>query len=117
MLDIKTILASLGFVLAIISFISGLQVVRVGSFMSVEAKIHRVNGYITLVIYTLLASLSINTEVETRPWIMGIWLLGLLIILTKIWIVRSGRAYRFGGWAGTLLVIFWLAVIYIHAPV
>lgn len=117
MLDIKIILASLGFVLAIISFISGLQVVKIGSFMSTEAKIHRVNGYITIVIYALLASLSINAKAGVKPWVMGVWLLGLLIILTKVWIVRSGKAYKYGGWAGTLLVAFWLVVMYVHAPV
>lgn len=116
MLDTAIILASLGFILAIISFISGLQVVRIGG-ISVESKIHRVNGYITFVIFLILATLSLGVKIGITPTTVALWSIGLLIILTKVWIVRSGRAYKFGGWLGALLVVFWLVVMYIHAPI
>lgn len=115
MFELTAILASLGLILATVSFISGLQAVK--NKGSVDSRIHRLNGYVTLVIYLLLAGLSLGEGGGIRLWPVVAWGAGLLIIFTKIWIVRSGRTYKYASWLGIMLIIIWLIIVYTHMPV
>jgi hypothetical protein len=112
MFEITTILASLGLILATVSFISGLQAVK--NKGSADSKIHKLNGYLAFVIYILLAGSSITGKEGISLWPVAAWASGLLIILIKIWVVRSGRAYKYASWIGIMLIIVWLVVIYTH---
>ena len=108
--EITTLLASLGLILATTSFISGLQVIK--SKGSVDARIHKLNGYLTILIYLTLAVLSLGAKEMIKLWSVAAWGAGLLIIFTKIWVVRSGRAYKYASWLGIMLIIVWLIIIY-----
>ncbi|HBR18369.1 MAG: hypothetical protein A3G39_00915 [Deltaproteobacteria bacterium RIFCSPLOWO2_12_FULL_43_16] len=110
MFEIATILASLGLILATVSFISGLQALK--SKGSADTKIHRFNGYLTLIIYLSLAILSMSGKDGIKIGSVSAWCGGLAIIAMKIWIVRSGRAYKYASWMGIILIIMWLIIIY-----
>ncbi|MBI5327328.1 MAG: hypothetical protein HZB80_03405 [Deltaproteobacteria bacterium] len=112
MFEITTILASLGLILATVSFISGLQAVK--NKGSADSKIHKLNGYLSFVIYILLAGSSIGGKEVVRLWPVAAWASGLVIICIKIWVVRSGRAYKYASWVGIMLIILWLVIIYTH---
>lgn len=114
MFEVTTILASLGLILATVSFISGLQAVK--NKGSLDSRIHKLNGYLTLLIYFTLAGLSLGEKGGIRLWPVTAWGAGLLIILTKIWIVRSGRTYKYASWLGIMLIIIWLVIVYTHMP-
>ncbi|MBI5874654.1 MAG: hypothetical protein HZB81_02220 [Deltaproteobacteria bacterium] len=115
MFEVTTILASLGLILATVSFISGLQAVK--NKGSVDSRIHRLNGRLTLVIYLLLAGISLGEKGGAiKLWPVTAWGAGLLIILTKIWIVRSGKTYKYASWLGIMLIIIWLVIVYTHIP-
>ena len=112
MFETTTLLASLGLILATASFISGLQAIK--SKGSVDARIHKLNGYLTILIYLTLAVLSLGAKEMIRLCSVATWSAGLLIIFTKIWVVRSGRAYKYASWLGIMLIIVWLIIIYTH---
>lgn len=107
-----TILASAGFILATVSFISGLQAIRYKD--SIDARIHKFNGYLSLLIYILLAVISVSEPRGVRWGSVAAWGTGLFIIFTKIWVVRSGRAYKYASWLGIGLIIIWLIIFYTH---
>lgn len=115
MFETTVILASLGLILATVSFISGLQAVKGKG--SLDSRIHRLNGYLTFIIYLLLAGLSLVKKDGIGLWQVIAWGMGLLIIFTKIWIVRSGRTYKYASWLGIMLIIVWLIILYTHMPV
>jgi len=112
MFEITTLLASLGLILATTSFISGLQAIK--SRGSADAKIHKLNGYVTFLIYISLAGLSLGKKDGIGLWPVAAWASGLLIIFVKIWVVRSGKAYKYASWVGITLIIMWLIIIYTH---
>src|SRR3972149_7698732 len=112
MFEITTLLASLGLILATTSFISGLQAIK--SSGSTEGKIHKLNGYVTFLIYISLAGLSLGKKDRIGVWPVVAWASGLLIIFVKIWVVRSGKAYKYASWVGITLIIMWLIIIYTH---
>ncbi|MBI3399685.1 MAG: hypothetical protein HY026_10735 [Deltaproteobacteria bacterium] len=113
MFGLTTLLASLGLILATVSFISGLQAVK-NQAGSIDARIHKLNGYLTILIYLLLAVLSLAEKGGVKLWSIAAWGSGLAIIFTKIWIVRSGKAYKYASWFGIMLIIIWLIIIYTH---
>ena len=112
MFEITTILASLGLILATTSFISGLQAMK--NKGSADAKIHKLNGYVTILIYLSLAGLSLGKKDGIGLWPVAAWASGLIIIFVKIWVVRSGKAYKYASWVGITLIIMWLIIIYTH---
>lgn len=112
------VLASIGLIIATSSFISGLQLVR-GTVATVEGKIHRLNGYMTIILYILLTILAFALH-GISLWSVGGWLLGFLIILTKLWIVKKSRkkrrAFKYVSWFGATLTLMWLYIVYVHLP-
>lgn len=113
--NISTVVASLGLVLATSSFISGLQLVRGASI--VERKIHRFNGFSSIVLFIILAAMYfVNSGV--RFWPILAWLTALWIIIIKLYIVRKRRkAFKYVSWIGGSLILIWLFLVYIHIPV
>lgn len=115
--NIPIILASIGLVMAVSSFISGLQLVRMK--ILIEGKIHRFNGYASIVLYLVLAALSF-TETGLRFMSVVGWSMGFLLILSKLWIVRTSRkkrrAFKYISWFGGSLMLLWLYLVYIHMP-
>lgn len=114
MLEITLLLASAGLILAIVSFISGFQALKIKG--SIDTRIHRLNGYLMFFAYLILAVLSfVKNGITTSSFVS--WGVGLTIILTKIWVVRKGRAYKFGSWLGIMLIITWLIILYTYIPI
>ena len=108
-----TILASIGFVLAITSFIAGFRMIKKTGHIA-EHRMHKINGYLTLICYLLVALLSIISG-TTFLFILA-WILGLVIHLIKLLLVKKGLAVRYGGYLGGLLLITWITVIFTHLP-
>ncbi len=113
--NFSTVLASIGLILATTSFISGLQMVKAKG--PVERKIHRGNGFISFVIFLILAVLSF-VRYGFSLWGLGGWAAGIFIILFKLLIVhsRKRRAFKYVSWLGATLICMWLYVVYIHLP-
>lgn len=113
---VPTILASVGLVIATSSFISGLQLVKAANI--VEGKIHRLNGITTIVLYNVLLVMAFIDSGFGIMRLIG-WSLGLLVILTKLYIVRGRkrRAYKYVSWMGATLILIWLYLVIIHIPV
>ena len=113
--NVSTILASVGLILATSSFISGLQLVKAAN--KFERKIHRFNGFTTLVLYVCLAFISITGNV-IGFWALLICLFGLSLFALKISLVRkrNRRSFKYVSWLGATLICMWLYVVYIHIP-
>lgn len=112
--NISTVVASLGLILATSSFISGLQLVRGASI--VELKIHRYNGFSSILLFLLLAVMNLASGVHFWPLVA--WLSALSIIMLKLYIVRKRRkAFKYVSWIGGTLILIWLFLVYIHIPV
>jgi hypothetical protein len=110
------VLSGLGLVLATASFIGGLQLIK-GLRGSVEGKIHRFNGIISLSTYIILAITSL-VEFGLRPVAFLGWICGLGLILFKLWIIRTRRrALKYVPWLGVLIVLMWLYILYINMKV
>lgn len=114
MFGITIVVASLGLILATVSFISGFQALKIKG--SVDTRIHRLNGYLMFLAYLFLAVSSFIKGGISLSSIAS-WGAGLLIILTKIWVVRRGKAYKFGSWLGIMLIITWLIIVYAYIPI
>lgn len=111
MFEITTLLTSVGFLLALTNLIGGWRVIR-NADLVVEARMHRLNGFLTLFIYLVLASLALSGGMIF--WSTITWGAGLTIYLVKIWIVHTGKAYTYGSLLGSLLLILWFILIYTH---
>lgn len=109
----NTVLASIGFVLVIMTFIAGFRMVRRFEHKE-EILLHRVNGYLTVFMYLALASVSVWQSFNVFFFLL--WLLGLAIHLLKILLARKGLAVRYGGYLGGMLLITWIVVIFTHLP-
>ncbi|MBI5237526.1 MAG: hypothetical protein HY887_03785 [Deltaproteobacteria bacterium] len=118
LLNIPTLLSSIGLILAISSFISGLQLVR-GIKGGVEGIIHKFNGIVGIAIYIILAVLSFKTS-GIGLWSFLGWLGGLFLFFLKLFIVKKGRhkrrAAKYISWLGGMLTLMWLYLVYIHLP-
>ena len=113
---LPTILASIGLVLATSSFISGVQLVR-STKGTVEGKIHRFNGYVSITLFTTLAVLWVADK-GVGFWSIAPWVSGILFIFLKISIVRKrGRAFKYVSWMGVTIIFMWLYIIYRHIPI
>ena len=113
--NVSTVIASLGLVLATSSFISGLQLVRGASI--VELKIHRFNGFSSIILFVVLAAMNF-ADSGVRFWPLVAWLAALSIIITKLYIVRKRiKAFKYVSWIGGTLILIWLFLVYIHIPV
>jgi hypothetical protein len=107
------ILASIGFVMVVMTFIGGFRMVRRAEHMS-ESIMHRVNGYTTITIYVLIALASIGINFNMR--ILPIWIFGFILHYFKLVLVKKRLAVRYGGYMGGLLLITWLVLIFTHLP-
>lgn len=116
--NIPTILASIGMILATSSFISGLQLVK-GTVATFEGKIHRFNGYASVIIYTTLFIMGLKGSGLSLIPIAG-WVAGALLIVFKLWVVRLARrkrrAFKYISWLGATLTLMWLYIVYVHLP-
>ena len=113
--ETNTIIASAGLVLATMSFISGLQVVkRDNIFGAMAATLHRFNGYLSCLAYVILATMSLSSPGGTRMWPVIGWITGVVLIVGKVMCVRNPKLYKYGSRLGLLLFIAWLFIIYKH---
>ncbi len=111
------VLSGLGLVLATSSFIGGLQLIK-GLKGSVEGKIHKFNGFSSLLIYIALALSSLVMH-GVRPLALLGWVAGLGLILFKLRIIRgrNKRAIRYVPWLGVCILTMWLYLLYINMSV
>lgn len=110
---IISILASIGFVLAVTTFIAGFRMIKLKE-QRAEASLHRLNGYLTIIFYVTVATVSIIHG--TGILYILAWLLGLVIHIFKLVLVKKGLAVRYGGYLGAMLILTWIVVIYTHLP-
>jgi hypothetical protein len=109
------ILASLGIVLAVTSFISGLQLVR-ATRASIEGMIHRANGYLTVILFNVLTLIAISSNKINMASLL-LPLTGLAVFLVKLWIIRRHKRFlKYVSWMGGTLITIWLLVFYINMP-
>ncbi len=108
-----TIVASIGFILSLMAFIAGFRMVKRRGGRA-ERTVHRINGYLTIMLYVIVAALSI-AKGTSGFFIFG-WAVGLLVHTFKYYIVKKGLAARYGGYVGAMLLIVWLVVIFTHLP-
>lgn len=113
MFGITVFLASIGLVIATAAFLSGMQLVKRDN-TAVIFKIHRLNGYITFLIFISLALLALSGKGGIKAWSITGWTAGLVLSLFKIWVVKAKRGYKYGTRLGIILFIVWLAIIYTH---
>ena len=109
------IIGSIGVIIATSSFISGMQLVRTRK-RSFEGRIHRLNGYASIVLFGVLFLMSIVGS-GFDLLVITLWLSGGAIILMKLRIVRSRRwAFKYVCWFGVFIICMWVYIIYTHMP-
>lgn len=108
-----TIIASVGFVFSVMTFIAGFRMVKSRGSRA-ERTMHRLNGFFTITLYLIVAVLSISKG-TSGLFIFG-WAVGMLIHIFKLYLVRKGLAVRYGGYVGGMVLIVWLVVIFTHLP-
>lgn len=114
--NVSIILASIGIVLAATSFISGLQLVR-ATRASIEGKIHSANGYLTIILFIVLALIAIPDSTKNIAALL-LPLTGLAVFLVKLWIVRRHKRFlKYVSWMGGTLITIWLLIFYINIPI
>ena len=112
--DFNTIVASVGMVMATMSFMTGLQTVKRDRESAVMmVKMHKLDGYVTCQIYIAVALLSLSTS-GFKLWPVIGWLAGLALIIVKIIAVRNKKYCKYGSRLGILLFLSWLFIIYQH---
>lgn len=113
-LDFNTIVASVGLVMATMSFMTGLQTVkRDRSDAIMMVKMHKLDGYVTCQIYVAVALLSLSNS-GFKLWPMIGWVAGLALIIVKILVVRNKKYCKYSSRVGILLFLSWLFIIYKH---
>jgi len=113
-LDFNTIVASVGLVMATMSFMTGLQTVkRDRSDAMMMVKLHRFDGYVTCLVYLALAGLSLSNG-GMRLWPVIGWIAGLVLIILKILMVRNRKYCKYASRLGIMLFLSWLFIIYQH---
>jgi len=111
--ELYSVLASVGLVMATVSFMSGLQVVKRDKvFGAMMTSMHRLNGWVASIIYIILATLSLSGQGGIRMWAIIGWAAGLGLIIIKIMVVRNERLYKYASRLGLLLFVTWLILIY-----
>lgn len=113
--NFSTILASLGLILATSSFISGLQLVKAANIA--ERKIHRFNGFTTLILLFCLAAVSIYNN-GIGLWSFWGWVCAFSLFALKIYIVRKRRrSFKYVSWIGASLILLWLFLVFKNTPI
>lgn len=113
--NLSITIASIGIVLAATSFISGLQLVRAMS-VSVEAMIHRANGYLTILLFFVLSLISLSGKTINTVQLL-LPLCGLSVFMLKLWIIRRQKRFlKYVSWMGGALILDWLLVFYVNIP-
>lgn len=114
--NLSITIASIGIVLAATSFISGLQLVRATS-ASIEAMIHRANGYLTILLFILLALIALRSRmINTAALFLP--LAGLSLFLMKLWVIRRHKRFlKYVSWMGGSLILIWFIIFYVNIPV
>ncbi|MDH4129962.1 MAG: hypothetical protein OEV44_14490 [Spirochaetota bacterium] len=106
------IFASTGFVISIVSLLGGQQFTKSDAPRR-QSKVHRVTGYLSLVFYCAIASVSIIYN--PKVWVIILWLLGLLFYYIKIRFVRSKKGYRkYSSRLGLILFFNWIVIIVVY---
>ena len=108
-----SIIASIGFMLSVMSFIAGFRMVKRRGGRA-ERTVHRINGYLTIILYIIVAVMSIAKG--TSGFFIFAWAVGMLAHTFKYYIVKKGLAARYGGYVGAMLLVVWLVVIFTHLP-
>lgn len=108
-----TVIASIGFVFSVTTFISGVRMIRLTDKRA-ESMMHRFNGFIVGAIYLLLALISLTGQLT--PIALLIWMAGFSIHLLKLFLVRKKLAVRYGGFVGSFILITWIIIIFNHLP-
>ena len=112
-LDLHTIIASLGVIFATTTFISGLQVAkREKQLGTIMTMMHRVNGYVTFIIYVVIATLTLSTYDSIQVWPVIGWFTGFFLMALKVLTVRNEKFYKYASRVGLLLFIVWIVIIY-----
>lgn len=115
---LTTVIGSAGFVLAIMSFITGLQILRGNTAKQLlrgstgtAKKMHRLNGLLTFIVFVVLALIMVIGG-YSNSWLNVSWLCGLFFGFLKMLVVRKKTAYKkFASQLGFVLVIIWIVVI------
>ena len=108
------LIASLGFLFAVITFIAGFRMVRRPE-QQVELLMHRVDGFITIAFYIALAFISLAAYGMPLASLF-LWIFGFSLHLFKPYLVRKRLAIRYGGYMGAILITTWLIIIFSHLP-
>lgn len=108
-----TIIASVGFIFSVMAFMAGFRMVKSRGSRA-ERAMHRTNGILTMMLYVIVALLSMSKGTSAL-YIFG-WAVGGLVHIFKLYVVRIGLAARYGGYIGAMLLIVWLVVIFTHLP-
>ena len=112
--DFNTIVASVGMVMATMSFMTGLQTVKRDRESAVMmVKMHKLDGYVTCQIYVAVALLSLSNS-GFKLWPMIGWVAGLALIIVKIIVVRNRKYCKYASRIGIMLFLSWLFIIYQH---
>ena len=114
LLDFNTIVASIGLIMATMSFITGLQTVKRDRGAAVMmVKMHKLDGYVTCQIYLAVAVLSLSNG-GFKLWPVIGWIAGLVLIIVKIAVVRNIKFRKYSSRLGIMLFLSWLFIIYQH---
>ena len=112
--DFNTIVASVGMVMATMSFMTGLQTIkRDREYAVMMVRLHRFDGYLTCIIYFAVAGLSLSYG-GLRLWPVLGWTAGLILIIVKILAVRNKKYSKYESRLGMILFLSWLFIIYRH---
>jgi hypothetical protein len=110
---IATIIASIGFTFAVTSFIAGFRMIRIADKRA-EVMLHKVNGYITITTYIVIAIISLTMSASYLYFLL--WLFGFSIHLFKVFLARKKLAVRYGGYVGSMILMSWIIIIFNHLP-
>ena len=114
LLDFNTIVASIGLIMATMSFITGLQTVKRDRGAAVMmVKMHKLDGYVTCQIYIAVALLSLSNG-GLKLWPVIGWIAGLVLIIVKIAVVRNIKFRKYSSRLGIMMFLSWLFIIYQH---
>ena len=110
---LTSIVASIGFIVSVTTFISGIRMVRILDKRA-EAIMHRINGYTLGGIYIIIAIMSLIEKFTILA--LSIWIIGFLVHLLKLYLVKKKLAVRYGGYAGSLILMTWIVLIFNNLP-
>lgn len=104
-----TIIASIGFILAVMSFITGLQILRGNTETS--KKMHRLNGFLAFAVFFILAVLIFFGKEQATTLLFWALISGFILSYAKMRVVKNKRAYKYSSQIGFLLLVTWVIVL------